>query len=88
MHNYRILIVYSTVVFCYIRACNICPYFTSGYFFWCTVHARNNEIDWEGTGGRSLLLVLYKGLNSGLYATKALCGSEFQWAFFGCSILQ
>ena len=20
----------------------------------CTAHARNNEIDWEGTGGRSL----------------------------------
>ena len=22
--------------------------------FLCTAHARNNEIDWEGTGGRSL----------------------------------
>ena len=26
--------------------------------FLCTAHAWNNEIDWEGTGGRSLLLVL------------------------------
>ena len=46
-------LVYSTVVFCYTRACNICPYFTSGYFL-CTAHARKNEFDWEGTGGRSL----------------------------------
>ena len=47
-------LVYSTVVFCYTRACNICPYFTSGYFFCALRNARNNEIDWEGTGGRSL----------------------------------
>ena len=48
INNYFILyLVFSTVVFCYPRACNICPYFTSGYFF---VHCACTEIDWEGTG--------------------------------------
>ena len=41
--TFILYLVYSTVVFCYTRACNICPYFTS-VFFLCTAHARNNEL--------------------------------------------
>ena len=53
IYIFILYLVFFTVVFCYTRACNICPYFTSGFFLH-TAHARNNEIDWEGTGERSL----------------------------------
>ena len=57
LYNYLSYTWYFLLYFATL-GCVISAHISLVDIFLCTAHARNNEIDWEGTGGRSLLLIL------------------------------